>query len=416
MSDPEKPAEKYDIAIVGGGLVGASLACALVPLGLSTVMLEKVPFRAASQPSYDDRTLALSYSSCNILEGIGIWPGLAGHATPIREIIVTELGRPVRVELQASEMGLAAFGHVVEAREFGAAVLAKLESLEGLEIRCPATVTDVKTSEQHVLLSVDAGNESTQIEARLMIAADGASSAVREMLEVPVETRDYGQTAVICNITPEQAHNGRAFERLTPTGPFAVLPHVGERCGLVWSVETSDADRLLNMKEADFLAEAHERFGNELGAFVQMGQRSAYPLKLVRASEDIWQRTIILGNAAHAIHPGGAQGFNLGLRDVAVLAEILAESSEADPGNDALLRSYSQWRRPDQEDTVSWTDGMTRLFANPEPLAGVIRGAGMLIHALVPPLRRRLASSAMGFRGRVPKLALGETLAGKPSS
>jgi 2-octaprenyl-6-methoxyphenol hydroxylase len=409
MSVPE-PIKKYDIAIVGGGLVGASLACALAPLGFHTAILEKVPFRAAAQPSYDDRTLALSHSSCKILEGLGLWPAVREHATPIREINVTELKRPGRVSLRASEMGLAAFGHVVEARAFGSAVLGRLKSLPQVDLRCPAAVTALDTGESHALLAVEEETGPLHIEAGLVVAADGASSAVREMLQIPVETRDYQQTAIICNITPERFHEGRAFERLTPTGPFAVLPHQGQRCGLVWSVASGDAGRVMEMQEADFLAAAHERFGNELGAFLRMGKRSAYPLRLVRAGKDIAERTVILGNAAHAIHPVGAQGFNLGLRDVAVLAEILAGVDSTDPGNAALLRAYSDWRKPDQDSTISWSDGMTRLFANQAPAAAVLRSAGLIAHALIPPLRRKLASGAMGYRGRVPRLALGETL------
>ena len=403
--------DKFDIAIVGGGLVGASLACALAPLGFSVAVLEKVPFRAAAQPSYDDRTLALSYSSCKILQGLGLWPGLKEHVTPIREIIVTELARPGRVVLRAAEMGLEAFGNVVEARSFGGAVLARLDSIEQLDIRCPARVTALETTGSRALLSLEGEDGSAQIEARLVVAADGADSVVRGILDVPVETRDYGQTAIICNITPDEVHNGRAFERLTPTGPFAVLPHVGGRCGLVWSVASDDAAALLAMPEAEFLAAAHERFGDELGAFRRMGKRSGYPLRLVRAKKDIDQRTVILGNAAHAIHPVGAQGFNLGLRDVAVLAEILGDAKGCDPGDPALLSAYSDWRKPDQDSTVFFSDGMTRLFANPAPAAAALRSAGIFAHALLPVLRRRLASSAMGYRGRVPKLALGEPLA-----
>lgn len=402
----------FDIAIVGGGLVGASLACALAPLGYRVAVLEKVPLKAAAQPSYDDRTLALSHSSCKILEGLGLWAGLTDYATPIREIIASEAGRFGRVHLKASEMGIKAFGHVVEARVFGSVVLARLEELDGVEFCCPATVEGFEADKDSALLSLreDQAGETGKIEARLIVAADGAGSVIRDLLRVQVQTRDYRQTAVICNITPELNHNGRAFERLTSTGPFAVLPQVGKRCGLVWSVASEDAGKLMEMEETQFLDAAHKRFGNDLGAFVKMGQRSSYPLKLVRTKQDVHQRCVILGNAAHTIHPVGAQGFNLGLRDVAVLAELLAANGTGDPGREDLLREYSEWRRPDQDNTVAWSDGIIRIFANPAPFMTALRSAGLLAHALVPGLRRRLASSAMGYRGRVPKLAMGESL------
>lgn len=399
--------DKFDIAIVGGGLVGASLACALAPLGYRLVVLEKTPLRAASQPSYDDRTLALSHSSCRILEGLGLWPDLEPHATAIKEIIASEPGRPGKVELKASEMNLSAFGNVVEARSFGAVVLDRIAKLENVELRCPATVCGIDTRDEAATLSLAEGGS---IETRLIVAADGASSAVRELLEIPVKEHDYRQTAIICNITPEQHHNGRAFERLTATGPFAILPHAGERCGLVWSVASEDAAGLMEMDEPEFLKAANSRFGNNLGRFIRMGQRSSYPLKLVIAEQDIHQRCVIIGNAAHTIHPIGAQGFNLGLRDVAVLSELLANEPAQDPGAMDVLNQYSQWRRSDQKDTVAWSDGMARLFANPSPFVAAFRSAGMIAHALVPGLRRRMALNAMGYRGQTPKLAMGEPL------
>jgi 2-octaprenyl-6-methoxyphenol hydroxylase len=402
----------YDVAIIGGGLVGASLACALAPLGLGIAVIEAVPFKATAQPSYDDRTLALSHSSCRILEGIGIWPCLEGSTTAIREVIVTELGRPGRVVLTPSEMGLDAYGHVVEARMFGAAVVRELDRIPNIDLLCPARVTAVKTGAESAMLTIEADGREIILQASLLVAADGVGSTVRRLLEIPAREHDYGQTAVICNVTPEHPHRGRAFERLTSTGPFAVLPHVGDRCGMVWSVASTDAERLLAMPENEFLDAARSRFGGELGAFVKMGARSAYPLKLVRAEQDVHERLVILGNAAHAIHPIGAQGLNLGLRDVAVLAEVLAGAAGGDPGSQRLLRGYSDWRRPDHASTIAWSDGMARLFANPSPAAALLRSAGMVAHALVPALRRRLTSSAMGYRGRVPRLAIGQPLQG----
>jgi 2-octaprenyl-6-methoxyphenol hydroxylase len=400
----------HDVAIVGGGLVGASLACALAPLGLNVALVEAVPFRAAGQPSYDDRTLAVSYSSCRILEGLGIWPQLEGNTTPIRQVIVSERGRPGRVVLRPEEMGVDALGHVIEARMFGAAVLRRLGQLENTDLVCPAKVTGVSIDDQCAVLELDAGESPGELRARLLVAADGAASTVRRLLDIPARHHDYGQSAVICNVTPERRHHGRAFERLTPTGPFAVLPHVGNRCGLVWSVASDAVEEVLAMPEAEFLAAARDRFTGELGDFVRAGARASYPLKLVRAERDTHPRLVILGNAAHAIHPIGAQGFNLGLRDVAVLAEVLARPDLGDPGGEAVLNAYSSWRRPDHDSTIAWSDGMARLFANPAPLAAVLRSAGLLAHALVPPLRRQLASGAMGYRGRIPRLALGRPL------
>ena len=401
---------KCDIAIVGGGLAGASLAVALAPLGYDIKVIEAVAYKAAEQPSYDDRTLALSHSSCRILSGIGLWEMLEADATAIRKIFITELARPGRVVLDPAEMGLTEFGHVVEARRFGVAVTSLLEQLANIDLVSPATVRDIKIGGSSTKLQLESGQGTDELEARLVVAADGAGSFIRNHLQIPTQNRDYGQTAVICNITPEISHDGRAFECLTNTGPFAVLPHTGKRCGLVWSVATEAATEILNLDDETFLARAQTRFGKQLGDLVQVGKRTAYPLKLVRATEDVRDRLVILGNAAHAIHPIGAQGFNLALRDAAVLAEILADDDLGDPGETGLLHTYSAWRQQDQRGTIATSDGMTRLFSHPSPIAAGLRTTGLIAHAILPSLRRYSAIKAMGYRGRVPRLALGEPL------
>jgi 2-octaprenyl-6-methoxyphenol hydroxylase len=385
-------------------------------LGLKTALLEAVQPRAAAQPSFDDRTLALSASSCRILQGLEVWPLLQDNVTPIREIHVSERNRPGRVVLSPLELGLEHFGHVVEARVFGAAIVQRLKGLESVEFICPAAVDTIETRAETVRVSFLIEGESQNLSARLLVGADGAESVVREALGIAGERHDYGQTAVICNISTEKPHRGRAFECFTPTGPFAVLPHVNDRCGLVWSVASEDADRVLALPDEEFLRQARYLFGNALGSWLRVGKRSAYPLRLMRALEDTGERAVIIGNAAHAIHPIGAQGFNLGLRDVAVLAEVIATARgrdpEADIGSAAVLKAYSGWRAPDQSGTIAFSDGLARIYANPTGLAAAGRSLGLLAHALLPPLRRQLAIRAMGFGGRVPRLALGDPLVG----
>ncbi len=408
------PAERFDVAIIGGGLVGASLACALAPLGLKIALLEAVPPRAAAQPSYDDRTLALSASSCRILQGLAVWPLLRENATAIGEISVTERDRPGRVVLNPQELGLDGFGHVVEARVFGSAIMQMLSAMETVEFICPALVSAIECSAETVCVRFTQDGQCRSLEARLLVGADGADSVVRAALGIAVARHDYHQTAVICNISTQKPHRGRAFECFTPTGPFALLPHVHERCGLVWSVASEDAAGLLALPDEEFLRRAQSLFGAALGPWLKVGKRSAYPLRLVRALADIRPRAVIIGNAAHAIHPIGAQGFNLGLRDVAGLAEVIAEALARDPAADIgraqLLQAYSDWRAPDQAETIAYADGLVRLYANPTGLAAAVRGLGLLAYSLLPPLRRQLAIRAMGYRGRVPRLALGETL------
>jgi 2-octaprenyl-6-methoxyphenol hydroxylase len=404
---------EYDIAIVGGGLVGASLACALAGLEYSVALLEAVTPQASDQPSYDDRTLALNHASCQILRGLELWPRLREGATPIREIHVSELGRPGQVTLKAVEHGLEAFGNVVEARVFGAAVLQRLPELGQVTFLCPAKVTGLQQMKGSVKLAYSTGDKKESLRARLVVAADGARSTVRELAGVEADIHDYRQTAVIANVTPQQPHGNRAFERFTETGPLAILPHTGPRCGVVWCVPRGAEKALVDGEDSEFLLGMQERFGKRLGSFEKAGVRSSYPLYLVQAKTNIAGRVLIMGNAAHTIHPNSAQGFNLGLRDAAVLAETLADSAGSDPGEQSLLMHYDSWRQPDQDSTIRYSDGLARIFSNPSLTMGAARFLGMAMHQLIPPLRRKLALGAMGFRGRVPRLARGENLVAK---
>ena len=403
-----------DVAVVGGGLVGASLACALAPLGLKIALLEAVPPRAAGQPSYDERALALSASSCHILRGMGLWDALQPHATPIRKIFISERNRPGQVVLEPVELGLECFGHVVEARAFGAAVMDHLEQLDTVDFMCPASFDGLEQGDEWVQVSYTLEGDKRSLRTRLLVGADGAESEVRKALGIEVERHDYHQTAVICNVSPDLPHQGQAFECFSASGPFALLPHANDRCGLVWSVDDDEAAGLLALPDGEFLQRARDLFGPRLGGWSKVGKRSAYPLRMVRAVNDVAPRALILGNAAHAIHPIGAQGFNLGLRDVAVLAEVLAldlaRERGCDVGAAAVLRAYHDWRAPDQAGTASYADGLARVFANPSSLAKVARSMGLIAHALIPPLRRQLAVRAMGYRGRIPRLALGQSL------
>lgn len=408
-NDSDK-SQSCDIAIVGGGLAGASLAIALEPLGYRVTVIEAVAFKASEQPSYDDRTLALSHSSCRILSAMELWESLVHDATAIKQIWVSELDGPGEVVLDAGELDLDEFGHVVEARRFGATVIQAMDRLENIEVLCPVKVTDIQQERSATRLTLKSEAGIRYLDAKLVVAADGAQSFIRSHANIPATTKDYQQTAIICNITPEHAHQGRAYECLTSTGPFAMLPHTGTRCGLVWSVASDQAAALLELEDDEFLSLAQQRFGHHLGKFKKAGKRSAYPLKLVKAQRDTGGRLVVIGNAAHAIHPVGAQGFNLALRDVAVLAEVLTDYDEGDPGNPELLRRYSQWRKHDQRSTIRLSDGMATLFAHPSALIAGIRTAGFAAQKLMPGLRRRTALQFMGYRGKTPRLALGEPL------
>jgi len=401
-----------DVAIVGGGLVGASLAIALSGRGLKVCLIERISMQASSQPSYDDRSLALALSSCNVFQNLGIWSRFdEAEVTAIQEVHVTAEGQFGRTRITADELGVSSLGHVVAGRVIGAAVHGLLPTLPDLELLCPAEAVAVAFQDGHNRLTIQIAdsNETIQLDAKLLVAADGAQSPIRQMLALSAKEHDYGQKAIIANVTPEQAHRGRAFERFTSTGPMAMLPHVGQRCGLVWSLTHDQADAAMAWSDEEFLGAVQRSFGHRLGQLQRLGHRVAYPLKLVHARDQIAHRAVIMGNAAHTIHPVSAQGFNLGLRDAVTLAELINEAHDQgqDIGSERLLTRYQALRQEDQDGVIDYTDGLVRLFAQPLPLIQWGRSLAMTAIDVVPALKQKLAQRTMGFSGHVPSLAKG---------
>jgi 2-octaprenyl-6-methoxyphenol hydroxylase len=403
----------FDVAIVGGGMVGASLAAAIAPLGLRTALIEAVPHHADAQPSFDERTTALSNGSRRILETVGVWEAVSSSATPIRKIHVSDQGRFGFARIDAKEQGLTAMGYVVSNRTLGAALWTRLENIAAMKVFCPAQVATIEADEDKVKLQVDAGDARVAIDAKLIVAADGVQSAVRAAFGVEAEVRDYEQTAVITTLLPQRFHDNVAYERFTPDGPLALLPLDGGRCTLVLTLNKKAALRAMDWSDAEFLAEVQRRFGFRLGRFLKVGRRVPYPLFLSRATRTSAGRCVIIGNAAQGLHPIAGMGFNLGLRDVASLAELIAEragQSDFDPGSKELLAEYDAWRAADRSGVIAFTDGLVRVFANPLHAVRRLRNLGLLAFDLLPPAKAALSRLSTGANGRVPKLARGVPL------
>lgn len=400
-----------DIAIVGGGMVGASLAIALQGLGFTIAVIEAVPHDAAVQPSFDERTTALSNGSRRILETLGVWPVLTAGATPIRKIHVSDQGRLGFARIDAAEQRLAALGYVVPNRALGAALWSRLDDVAtGVAVHCPARVLCVVPGGSAVQISLDT---HTRIEARLVVAADGAESAVRAAFGIGADVRDYRQTAVITAVLPERFHDYVAYERFTPSGPLALLPLSDGRCTLVLTLEPRQAELALGWTDAEFLAEVQRRFGFRLGRFLQVGRRAAYPLSLTRAERTSAPRAVIIGNAAQGLHPVAGMGFNLGLRDAASLAEVLAEmrpSGDGDPGGARVLAEYDAWRAADRRGIIGFTDTLVRVFSSPLGAVQRLRNLGLLAFDVLPPAKAALSRLSTGAAGRIPKLARGVAL------
>jgi len=397
----------YDVLIAGGGMVGASLACALGGQALRVGVIEAVPFNSAGQPSYDERTIALAYGTRRIFSAMGVWSHLRQDANPIEKIHVSDRGHFGALRMDCAKEHVEALGYVVAGRALGGALMQTLEGHANITLLCPARLEGLETTAESVHVTLDQGGERRHLTARLLIGADGGNSAVRNMLAIPVRQWNYGQSAVIANITPGRPHGNVAYERFTEGGPLAVLPMTEGRCAMVWTGRTEDAEANMVLDDSRFLAALQEHFGYRLGRFVKVGRRSIYPLQLIRAREHTRQRIALIGNAAHTLHPVAGQGFNLGLRDVAALADLLlaAAGQGRDPGGPQVLRQYSQWRRRDHLRAIAFTDGLVRIFSNGYAPLVLARNLGMTTLDLMPCIKHGVIAAAMGVSGRLPRLA-----------
>lgn len=391
--------QRTQLAIIGGGLVGASLALILQAgareRGWKIVLIEPFAPGDAYQPSYDARSSALSFGSRQIYERLGLWQAISQRAEPITQIHVSDRGRFGSARLTAVEEGVPALGYVVENAWLGQCLWHALDP-EVVSWRCPAEVRRMDPLGNGYRLTLD---DDSQLDCDLAVLADGGRSGLREQLGIGVRSSSYGQTALIANISPSEAHRGQAFERFTDSGPLALLPLPENRCALVWTRNGSDAERLRELPDSAFLAELQDAFGYRLGALRQVGARYGYPLSLIEAEEQIRPHLVVLGNAAHSLHPIAGQGFNLSLRDAQALGDRLLQEAAA-PGDFAVLQRYLEGQRLDQQMTVGFSDRVTRLFSNAQPLLATGRNIGLLGLDLLPPAKRWFARQAMGLGAR----------------
>ncbi|MBI2380792.1 MAG: 2-octaprenyl-6-methoxyphenyl hydroxylase [Gammaproteobacteria bacterium] len=384
-----------DIAIVGGGLTGASLGLALQGCGLRIAVIEAVAPKLDSPAHFDARVLALAEGSRRIYDGLGLWPALAPYATPIRHIHVSDRGHCGMARLHAEEEGVEALGQVMEMRDLGRVVFGALQKLTGLELLCPARVETLSFGAERAELGLSDGR---RLAARLVVLADGGGSALPRRLGLHQRRNDYRQSALIANVTTAKPHQGWAYERFTDTGPLALLPMSQGRMSLVWTLRPEQVDEHLALDETAFLSRLQERFGWRMGRFLKAGERQAYPLALKEVEEQVRPRLVVLGNAAHTLHPIAGQGFNLSLRDVACLASVLREAlqQDRDIGELSLLLDYRRRRTADQARTIAATDGLARLFANDFGPLVAVRNLGLKLVDRVAGMKSELAEGAMG--------------------
>ena len=408
-----------DVAIVGGGLVGASLAIALQASNLRVALVESVAPDAAAQPSFDDRTTALGNGTRKIFEALDLWRELAPTAAPITHIHVSDAGRYGFARLAASEHDLDAFGYVLTNRSIGAVLRRRLAACANLELRMPARCTRVEILDDHARLETEPG--ARPLAAKLVVAADGVQSQVRLAAGLPAEVEDYAQVAVVAHVAAARPADGTAYERFTSQGPFAVLPLADGHYGVVWTLAPEAASRVLAMSDAEYLQALQAEFGWRVGRFLRVGQRSSYPLKLTRAQDVVGRRVVLIGNAAQGLHPVAGQGFNLGLRDAATLAEVLVSASTAteigarDVGAPPLLEEFRARRSEDRAGMLRFTDGLVKLFGDRRPGIPLARDLGLLLFDLSPTAKQAMSRLSYGFGGSVPRLARGAALTAKRS-
>lgn len=399
-----------DIVIAGGGMVGVSLALQLahvLPEETSIMLVEGFAFpeplpghRPDYHPAFDARSTALSYSTKLIYERLGVWEDLQQWLCPINSIHVSSRGHFGSTLMQAGDHDWPALGYVVENAWLGNALIQALYRQGRVEVRSPCHLIDASSLPGGVKLTLDEGES---LEASLLVVADGASSGLRERLGVTVSEKSYGQVALVANVASRQAHAGCAFERFTAEGPVAMLPLLGvagaaNRSALVWTVSPQEGEQLLASADRDFLSALQQRFGYRLGRLEQVGERHSYPLSLIQSDEQVRQGIVVMGNAAHALHPVAGQGYNLALRDVAELSRVLVEAAGAGAsyGDLAYLHRYERRQQVDQLRTIEMSDRLPSLFMVGDPVVGIARDLALSGLDIVPALKRGFVNYAAG--------------------
>ena len=400
---------EVEILVVGGGMGGGTLACALGGAGVAVALVDPQPAPVQTAAAFDGRASAIATGSKQVLAAVGVWREIAGDAEPIIDIRVSDGSSPLYLHYDSADLGAGPLGYIVENRVLRRSIFERLNGLAGVTLREGRTVASLMRGPNRVVAVLDDGST---VRAALAIAADGRRSPTRADAGIGVTEWRYRQTGIVCTVAHARPHDGVAQERFLPSGPFAILPMTGDRSSIVWTERADLAPAMMALDEPDFTAELAFRFGDYLGALHVVGPRFSYPLALSHADSYIAPRLALAGDSAHAIHPIAGQGFNLGLRDVAALAEVVIDAARLgiDIGSTAVLERYERWRRFDNALMLAVTDGLNRLFSNDIGPLRLARDVGLAVVNQAPPLKRVLMRHAMGLVGDLPRLVRGEPL------
>jgi 2-octaprenyl-6-methoxyphenol hydroxylase len=404
---------EVEALIVGGGLVGMTLASALAGAGLPVAVVDRIDPAATVAPEFDGRATAIAHASARVLQGVGLWQGVAPYASAIDDIRVSDGDSLLFLHYDHREIGDEALGHIIENRYLRQAMIDRVRSLDALEFLAPMEIVETTRASDGVVAELADGR---RIRARLLLACDGRNSSIREAAGIGVTRLPYNQTSIVCAVFHDRPHNNIAHERFLPGGPFAILPMQDadgrHRSAIVWSDRDELVPALMALDEAAFVAEMAPHFGDILGSLELAGPRWSHPLSLSHAQSYVAQRLALVGDAAHAIHPIAGQGLNMGIRDIAALAEVIIDARRLgrDIGAPDILAEYERWRRFDNMVLAVVTDVITRIFSNDVAPLRVARSLGLGAVNAIAPLRRNLMRHAMGTVGDLPRLVRGEAL------
>ncbi|MEH6405057.1 MAG: FAD-dependent monooxygenase [Sneathiella sp.] len=397
-----------DILVVGGGLNGLPLAIAVASAGLDVVVLEREDPITVTDAGFDGRVSAIAYASRNLLRSIGVWDHI-GHAEPMLDIRITDGPSKFFLHYDHRQLGDEPFGHMVENRHMRQALLKRASEVESLTLLAPASYTSIERDADGATALLEDG---TEIRAKLVVAADGRASQLRKKAGIGTVGWSYDQSGIVCTVAHEKPHLGIAQERFLNPGPFAILPMSNNRSSLVWTEQTDTAAKIMALPNDEFLGEMARRFGDYLGALEIVGPRWSYPLALHQSDSYVAERLALIGDAAHGMHPIAGQGLNLGLRDVAALAEVIVDKARLglDPGTMNALTEYQRWRRFDSVMLLAITDGLNKLFCADVPPVRLVRDLGLAAVNKMPRVKGMFMEHARGTVGVLPRLLEGKPL------
>ena len=388
----------FDIAIIGGGLVGMSLATALSDCNCEVLLVEQNSTSLKQANVLDLRTTGLTRSSQQAFMQAGIWEDISSKATPIQRLDISEQGNFGGARIDANEFNASPIGYMVPNHHLIEVLSQRVSTQKNLTIMSSSSLVGLENNSEGYSLIVNQNEQNQVVQASLLVGADGANSKVRELLNIQAEQKKYHQSAIITNVRPQKAHHKVAYERFTEHGPLAVLPIQEECCALIWTQPETNVDHYMQMNDPSFLTALQSAFGYRLGKFVEVGKRSAYPLSLSVSDQLVKGAAVLVGNAAQAVHPVAAQGFNLGLRDVQTLVKLLIDVEFEKQNFAMLLEDYEIKRQPDREHVIRLTDGLMRMFAPQIWPAKVLRGLGVRMIGKLPILQRSVLRRNLGMR------------------